>query len=134
MNDLSDDSSTENQHEMRTTPGSALPVLVCIVILTLFLILLGTRPSTGGPALVLSVLSLIFVLILSLVYFFIQRWWSRSNDTSVTKRHNLLVSVCLTAGLIIMLGLQTLGQLSLLDIALVVFLELLLLFYITRRF
>ena len=102
------------------------PLLIMAVTLT-------TRPSSGGPVVVLLLLALMFVLLLNITYLCI-KFVGAAFRLKYTVYHSLLISVCVVVGLILMLGLQTLGQLDVVDVLLIVFLEILLLFYITRRF
>lgn len=102
------------------------PLIITALILT-------TKPSSGGPVVVLLVLALMFLLLLNITYLCI-KFLGASFRLRFTVYHSLLIAVCIVVGLILMIGLQTLGQLGVVDVLLIVFLEILLLFYITRRF
>lgn len=102
------------------------PLIIAAIILT-------TKPSSGGPVIVLLVLALLFVLLLNIAYHCI-KFVGAAFRLKYTVYHSLLIAVCVVVGLILILGLQTLGQLGVVDVLLILFLEILLLFYITRRF
>ena len=111
----------------------ALPTLLFCTVLALFLIAVSTNPTTGGPKTVLLLLTLFFALIIQVSYQFIH-FVELLIGRQIKKRLTITISVLFAFGAVFLLGLQTLNQLSLMDIALVVTLISLISFYISRRF
>lgn len=117
------------------SPSKSKLALVFFLIISLLLlfIVLTQDPTRGGPVLILTFLGMLFIWLatsLWLILGLLAR--SIKKETSTVRR--LYTSLALATGLIFLVGLQTLGQLQLADIILVAVFELLLNFYLLRRF
>lgn len=131
-----DDSIQEEIKKIPLLSGRIKVLLIALVIaLVAVTALVATqRPSQGGPVVILGFLLLIFTVLLCLIGLFIEilaRWFGALRFSRVK-----FFYVCLTwaVGGVLLIGLQTLKQLQLLDVALVIAFELVLNFYILRRF
>jgi len=113
--------------------GLALPMLLFCTVLALFLVAISTNPTTGGPKTVLLLLTLFFALIIQVSYQFIL-FSQLLLGRQIKRGLSITISVLLAFGAVFLLGLHTLNQLSLMDVALVVTLISLISFYISRRF
>lgn len=88
----------------------------------------------GGPFIILIFLAFLFVFFVSLTYILLQ------NTTRLLKRTNfstiriLYTSVVIATGGVFLVGLQTLRQLQPVDVILTVLFEIVLNFYLLRRF
>lgn len=108
----------------------ALSLLVLVAILAA--IFMFTSPTSGGPALVLGVQLLLFLLVSIVMYGFI---WVLITifGVKLSKTRSLVVIVSFSVGVLLLIGLQTLNQLNVIDVVLVVLLEVVLNFYVFRR-
>lgn len=97
-------------------------------------ILVSQDPSGGGPMLILVFLSVLFIWLLSVVWIFIHFLSTKVGGDKLSSVRRLYTSVAIATGLIFLVGLQTLRQLQVADIVLVLVFELLLNFYLLRRF
>jgi hypothetical protein len=108
-------------------------IVVCGLILAIML--LTKNPGTGGPQLIIAFLFMTFLLLTCVFSLFLQVVWS---ILKVSNPHSwirlLYSSVVLAFGSVFLIGLQTLGQLRIIDVILVVLFELVLIFYTLRRF
>ncbi len=108
-----------------------MPLLLTVVAIATLLV--TSRPTNGGPVVVLSMLSLVFLLfvqVLSLGLGVVAPVFG----VLLSSSRVFLLSVLLSVGGVFLVGLQTLNQLSVTDVILVVFLEVIANFYIARRF
>ena len=98
------------------------------------ILLLTKNPGTGGPVVILTLLTLLFMIIFlsSLAALYAIRLKMGAGIFSPLRM--LYTSVAISVGAIYLIGLQTLGQVSLIDVVLVIIFELLLNFYLIRRF
>lgn len=106
----------------------ALSTVVLALILTL------KNPTAGGPLLILVFLLVLFIWFLSLMWIGLQILADKVLKKRLSTLRHLYTSVALATGLIFLVGLQTLHQLRLADGVLVIIFEILLNFYLLRRF
>lgn len=108
--------------------------MLVVSLIGLIILVLSTNPNEGGPAVVLLFLGLNFLLTFSFAVIGMKHIPSRFLKgitlTSVSKYYSGLV---LASGWVFLLGLQTIRQLQMIDIALIICFELLVNFYIFRR-
>lgn len=98
-------------------------------------LLVTSDPGEGGPRLVLAFLTVVFGLLLSCFSLLIQMVGYLLRSGSQRSWYRILYSATvLSFGVVFLLGLQTLGQLRLIDVVLVALFEVVLNFYILRRF
>ena len=119
---------------VRTSNSKMLKYL--LVFTTCFLILLTviTNPTKGGPSLILVFLASVY-LWLVLTSWAALEWITKTiGSKRLSNIRKFYTSVSLAFGLVFLIGLQTLRQLQLADIILTVVFELLLNFYLLRRF
>lgn len=110
-----------------------LGLVLAVVLLLIFFILITQSPGSGGPLIVLVLLSLLFVfLFIALVLGL--NVLKRLRPGSFSAPRILYASVSIAAGAVFLIGLQTLSQLQPVDVMLVIAFELLLNFYLLRRF
>lgn len=133
MND-SIDQSDEAQPRKPALPVA--PVLGVVVSSGVLLwLLVASDPGEGGPRLVLVFLTAVFVLLLSCFSLLIQTLGQLLKPGSQRSWYRTLYSATvLSFGAVFLIGLQTLGQLRLIDVVLVILFEIVLNFYILRRF
>lgn len=107
--------------------------LIAVTSLLGFLIL-GTQPGEGGPLLVLAFLLLVFLqtTLLSLTLLSLVQRLKKKPALSWTRL--IYTSVVIGMGVVFLVGLQTLRQLQAIDFILVFAFELLINFYLLRRF
>jgi len=106
-----------------------------ISIAALLWLLVTSDPGQGGPRLVLAFLAAVFVLLLSCFFLLIQMVGYLLRSGNQRSWYRILYSATvLSFGVVFLLGLQTLGQLRLIDVVLVAVFEVVLNFYILRRF
>lgn len=92
------------------------------------------NPGTGGPVVVLFFLASVFIFSLSGASLVIQEVSFRIFKKKHYHIHLFYFSILVATGVVFLVGLQTLGQLELIDVVLVVVFEVLVNFYILRRF
>ncbi len=129
MKDQADDQINEQQ----VSPRLSSPVLLGVTILAVILLVFSTNPTAGGPRIVLLFLVLMFTLVLQSVAIIIRLVHSllaRSIQPSLV----MAISVLTAFSAVFLIGLATLNQVSLVDFVLVGLLQVLLLFYVNRRF
>jgi hypothetical protein len=122
--------------ENRKLHLARLPLWSGFISLTgLIWLLLTSDPGVGGPRLVLVFLATVFILLLSCFSILIQIVSHLIISGSRQSWYRILYSATvLSFGVVFLLGLQTLGQLRIIDVILVTLFELVLNFYILRRF
>lgn len=112
-----------------------IPTVGVLASLVGVIILVTTQtPGSGGPMLVLLFLLLAFVGILSVTSLIIQGATRFFGISSFTWVRLLYTSVAIASGVVFLIGLQTLRQLQVVDVALALVFEILLNFYLLRRF
>lgn len=97
-------------------------------------VVLSSQPGAGGPIIILVFLVLLFIILLSLANFVVQVMLKILKRKNFTPLRLFYTSVILALGGIFLVGLQTLQQLQAVDIVLVIAFEILLNFYLLRRF
>jgi hypothetical protein len=130
--------SEEVNHDIEDIPKSPLKVTVpaaflAVIIASTMFIVLTKDPGSGGPLIILSFLLLIFLALLTSTVIAI-RIIERKSAQKFSWLRILYTGVAIAAGGVFLIGLKTLRQLQAIDIALVVVFELLLNFYLLRRF
>ncbi len=133
MNDSIDQSDDTEQRKLRL----AMPPIWGAILSSagLLWLLVTTDPGEGGPRLVLLFLAAVFVLLLSCFSLLIQIVGHLVRSGTKQSWYRILYSATvLSFGVVFLLGLQTLGQLRLIDVILVALFEVVLNFYILRRF
>ncbi len=108
---------------------AAVISLIGVVILTV-----TNNPGSGGPVVILLFLLLVFLGSLSIVVIVLQLLVRFIGKAEISLVRLLYTSVAAASGIVFLIGLQTLRQLQLVDVILVVFFEVLLNFYLLRRF
>lgn len=117
----------------KNTKLSLRPFLFLLILFVCMAIILSTTSPNGGPVYILIFWLMLFLLLLSFVYatlFIIKR----SLYKKISTRSHLYLSINFSLGLIMVLGLKSLGQLDLIDLILVASFEFISNFYILRRF
>jgi hypothetical protein len=96
--------------------------------------LVFSDPFKGGPMTIIVFLAILFLCIFSLSML-ILRYATKflPGGVTPTRSSRYYSSISISTGAVFLLGLQTIGQLELIDILLVVCFELLINFYIFRR-
>lgn len=112
-----------------------LPSYGLVVSLLILLIIITTKdPGGGGPVMILFFLFWIFLACLSLWALVLQTIAHIFRFQQFSLMRLLYTSVSLAAGSVFLVGLQTLRQLQLIDLILLGIFELVLNFYLLRRF
>lgn len=125
----------ENTETIVRSPRRKLPAFTAgISGLVLVIIVITKDPSSGGPSLILLFLATAFVWILYLSWLLLRFVFSFFLKRNISLVRHLYTSVALSAGLVFLIGLRTLGQLQLADVILMVVFQALLNFYLLRRF
>ena len=107
-----------------------------LLISTLVLLFVVTTkdPGSGGPVMILFFLFWVFLACLSLWALLLQFVTNLLKLRNFSWARLLYTSVALAAGSVFLVGLQTLRQLQLIDLVLLGIFELVLNFYLLRRF
>lgn len=126
----------DNESPVVESKTRAKSVFIAGVVSTFgLLFILTTRdPGSGGPVLIILFLLLLFIALCSGTILFIEYILKFLGAKSFSWVRLLYTSVALVSGLVFLVGLQTLRQLQLVDIILVLVFELVLNFYLLRRF
>lgn len=127
----------DNNSQAASTPVSSVKKLLigwALNILLLILLIVLQNPNDGGPVVVMSFLLLLFGL-----YFMFCVVTLRVIDQYISRvrfswQRILYTATAISSGLIFLTGLKTLRQLQLVDVLLVVVFEVVLNFYLLRRF
>lgn len=93
-----------------------------------------TNPNEGGPIVVLLFLLAIFLFLFSFLFTAVRLIVQIFSISKFSLYKLIYVALSLAIGIVFLIGLQTLQQLRLIDVVLVAVFELLLNFYIVRRF
>lgn len=121
--------------EQKHAAGLLKPLFAAIslIILAMAWLITTSTPGEGGPMVILLFLLLTFFLAL-----FVSMVALRISERLTALRFSwlriLYTSVAVAAGIVFLVGLRTLRQLQVVDVVLVVTFELLLNFYLLRRF
>lgn len=126
------DTQGSSEEKIQRQSYSRLVLLMLLSILAF--IAIGTNPVSGGPIAILSFLFLLLALIFML-FFILAHWSARVFfKTKISSYKLLYMTFSLAIGAVFLIGLQTLQQLRLVDVLLVLLFEFLLNFYFLRRF
>ncbi len=118
------DAKSSSRAIVLLVPAAAL---IAILVLT-------TNPNSGGPIMILLFLLAIFLFLFT-VFFSAMKLFTQAVLKSNFSVYRLVyVALSMAIGAVFLVGLQTLQQLRLTDILLVAVFEILLNFYIVRRF
>lgn len=129
------DESSETGQPAAPQPNIRLVTAGMLLIAASLGVLITTKdPGQGGPLVVLLFLLLVFLLLLlgSVAVLTVVARKTKAGNLSWLRL--LYTSVAIAAGAVFLVGLQTLRQLQVIDIVLVVVFEVLLNFYLLRRF
>ena len=121
----------------RARPKYLMAPTLGLICSSFFLIWLTitTNPSVGGPKLIIFFLSVVFLFTLCLFSITIQLILQFIGKNNGHSWHRLLYSSIIFAfGIVFLLGLQSLNQLRLIDVILVFLFEVVVNFYVLRRF
>lgn len=113
----------------RTTAVVGIFCTISMISLILF-----SRPESGGPIAILIFLFLAFVLLFTFTITFIRLLKRVMPAIRISAYKSFYMAFVVALGVIFLIGLQTLQQLRLIDVALVILFEVLINFYIIRRF
>lgn len=108
--------------------GFFVSLVALIAVITMF------NPGSGGPIVILFFLASVFIFSLSFASLTIKETSFRLFKKEHQSVHLFYFSILIATGVVFLVGLQTLGQLQAIDVMLVVIFEVLLNFYILRRF
>lgn len=100
----------------------------------LLILMVSQNPGQGGPVVVMPFLALLFTAYLCLISLLLQFISSIFSSIEFSWARLLYTSVAMAGGMVFLTGLQTLRQLQLIDVILVLVFELMLNFYLLRRF
>ncbi|MFO0970905.1 MAG: hypothetical protein U0520_00955 [Candidatus Saccharimonadales bacterium] len=125
-----DSGSGQSLPSYRKTPF----VVGFLSILGIVAVLTTTNPGEGGPMAILLFLALLFTLFVASSHIVIEFAAKILKLKAFSNLRLLYTSVVIALGCVFLVGLQTLRQLQLVDIALTVVLEIVLNFYLLRRF
>jgi hypothetical protein len=118
-----------NNREYKLFGGVGLASLLFILCL-----MLTTDPSNGGPILIICFLAAFFVLAFMGLLLLGAYLNKRVNlPFKLNKSTRYYCAISLATGFVYLIGLQTVGQLQLLDVVLTMLLETIINFYIIRR-
>lgn len=107
---------------------------IFFVLITSLVGLMVSRRPEDGPLFVILVLALIFFTAMTVSSLALRVFSSYFKAAALSGVRILYTSLVIAVGLIYLIGLRTIGQLQVIDVALVVVFELLLNFYLLRRF
>ena len=98
------------------------------------ILLITNNPGSGGPMVILFFLALLFIFFVSFAGILIQFVARIFKLADFSTSRLLYTSVIIAAGCIFLVGLQTLRQLQSIDVILTLLFEVVLNFYLLRRF
>jgi hypothetical protein len=127
------EAESEDKQGLSTTTkaGSALTLLALFGVV---FIITTRQPGLGGPVTILIFLALLFLGGIGLFLVVAQLIFSLFKVQRFSSLRLFYTSVLVSLGWVFVIGLQTLGQLQVVDIVLVIVFEVLLNFYLLRRF
>ncbi len=130
--------NTDNNQEENSLQQSGsrikLPYLCGAASIAGLAFLLTVYSPGGGPFVILVFLALLFALFISLTYILLQNTTRVLSRVHFSTIRMLYTSVVIATGGIFLVGLQTLRQLQPVDIILTLLFEIVLNFYLLRRF
>ncbi len=129
--------STEKSEEALNKNRSSFVLLTVSLVLSLVsmtVVVVLTSPVSGGPVTIFFFLSLLLLFIFSLVLLVFRFLPQRVRNVSISSSSYYYIAFSVALGAIFLVGLQTLQQLRLIDIILVLIFEVLINFYLARRF
>ncbi len=109
-------------------------IISAVISAALIILVVSKDPFESGPTIVLAFLCLLFILIFNLIYSLNRR--ARTSERfklSPSRIASYYSSILVATGAIFLVGLQTIGQLQVTDMILVVCFEVLANFYVLRR-
>lgn len=134
MNDRTEqEMSTDSERPTQVLPVLPLSVFLLLIV-ALAALILFSNPGSGGPMVVLVFLLLVFLVLLTGTSVLLRLSERFFVGFKFSAARMVYTSVALAFGGVYLLGLQTLGQLQVMDAILVCIFELLLNFYLFRRF
>lgn len=101
---------------------------------SLLTVVLTRQPGSGGPITILLFLSLLFLVSFCLMLYILRFIYRLIGKTTLSTPRLFYSAVLFSTGLIFLIGLQTLRQLQIIDIVLITLFEMILGFYLLRRF
>lgn len=124
----------DNEVQKIQIPGGRLPIIGSLLsFIGLFVYGASQHPGRGGPVVILGFLLLVFVAFTSLSALGLQLI-ARIFKIKFTPIRLAYTAILLGLGIVFLVGLQTLHQLQVIDVILLVLFEVLLNFYVLRRF
>jgi hypothetical protein len=114
----------------------AVAIVPIVCTLAIFLLLSFTNPSAAGPPGILAFFLLLYLLVATLAYLVVKvvSYLSASIlKKSVTNRQSIYISFVVALGPVLLIALNTLGNVGLVELSLVCLLVILGCFYVTRR-
>jgi hypothetical protein len=131
---MSVEASEQESYPSAVSDRLAIRIFLLITTLVLLILLfVFENPTSGGPKVVISALTLIFAVLFQVSWLLIITL-SKVAPNGIKVRHPFLLSQLIAFGGIFLLGLQSLNQLSITDALLMILLGSLTYFYILRRF
>lgn len=127
----------DDNSKFASAPISSVKKPLLALVLNIFLLMLLTvlkNPNDGGPVVVMSFLLLLFGLYFTLSVIILLLIDQFTNKARFSWQRILYTATAVSSGLIFLTGLKTLRQLQLVDVLLVVVFEVVLNFYLLRRF
>lgn len=126
----------DNEEPVKKTKSSVKVLLFLLLLVggLITLVIFSRNPGQGGPFIILAFLFLVFLFVFLLSLIIVRAVGLRTKNGSFSRVRILYVSVAVAAGAVFLVGLQTLRQLQLIDLILVLIFEILLNFYLLRRF
>lgn len=136
MNEHQDITPEDHKGKRRTSllayRAPAIGFLLSLILLVAVMAL--SHPATGGPIVVLMFLLSVFLCFLTGVSGTLQFVLFLLRKPPLSQLRLLYTSVAIATGVVFLVGLQTLRQLQMIDIILVLIFEAILNFYLLRRF
>lgn len=127
-------SETKKLLSRATTSVSSLAIIITISSLLLFVVTISViSPDQAGPVTITAMLALLYAFLGSVV-FLTRSFFNKNNTTRLHKKQLLKKSYITAVPLIFVVGLNTLKQLSIQDVAIVVVLFLIANFYISKTY
>ncbi len=121
--------------ERRRLPYGGLPFKGLVVSSLILAIIVATKnPVSGGPRVIILFLSVLFLVLVNIFALLLQTIWMFYSKQDYSWSRLLYCAVTLAIGVVFLIGLQTLNQLRVVDAVLVVAFEVVVQFYIIRRF
>ena len=129
--------ATNNSDQQSSKRHKSHMVLACSMIgsFSIFVLIAAfTSPISGGPVVIFLCLLVLLLFIFSTVALIFKNVLRSVVKAKVSSLSVYYIAFSVALGAIFLIGLQTLQQLRLIDVILVLVLEVLINFYLTRRF